>query len=251
VRIAASIFVLAALLCHVPSALATTFYVSATGSDSNSGTSSTAPFLTIQKAANLTKPGDIVNVMNGTYGPFTIPNAGSQSGGYITYQAYPGQHPTILKNGSAWNGIQIGYYSPAMSYIVVDGLTVLGNAQSITASQAQSAPDNNNTTNGNCIDSYSTSHHIIIRNNTVSYCPGAGILSTGDYLSVYGNVVHHNSFWSPYANSGITVQGTNSDASTAAKIFVYDNILYNNQNYICNKYQTNPLPNHRRHGDYC
>src|SRR5215469_18949506 len=126
-----SIFALAALLCHVPSALATTYYVSATGSDSNSGTSTTAPFLTITKAASLTKPGDIVNVMNGTYGPFIIPNAGSQTGGYITYRAYPGQHPTVLKNASAFNGIQIGYYSPAMSYVIVDGFTVLGNAQSI------------------------------------------------------------------------------------------------------------------------
>src|SRR5690348_15031976 len=72
VRGVVSIFALAALLCHVPSALATTYYVSVTGSDSNSGTSSTAPFLTIQKAANLTKPGDTVSVMNGTYGPFTI-----------------------------------------------------------------------------------------------------------------------------------------------------------------------------------
>ena len=51
----------------------------------NSGTSTTAPFLTITKAANLTKPGDIVNVMNGTYGPFIISHSGSQSGGYIAY----------------------------------------------------------------------------------------------------------------------------------------------------------------------
>jgi hypothetical protein len=91
----------------VPSALATTYYVSAAGKDSNSGTSTTAPFLTIKKAADLTKPGDIVNVMDGTYGPFIISHAGSQSGGYITYQAYPGQHPTVLKNGTTWDGIQI------------------------------------------------------------------------------------------------------------------------------------------------
>jgi hypothetical protein len=240
VRGVASIFALAALLCHVPLALATTYYVSAKGSDSNSGTSTTSPFLTIQKVANLTKPGDTVNVMNGTYGPFTIPHAGSQTGGYITYRAYPGQHPTVLKNGSAYNGIQIGYYNPAMSYIVVDGFTVLGNAQSITASQAQAAPSGNNTTNGNCIDGYSTGHHVIIRNNTVSYCPGAGIQFTGDYVAIYGNVVHHNTFWSPLDTSGISVSRTNSDASTAAKILVYDNLVYDDQNFICNRSQTNP-----------
>jgi hypothetical protein len=106
VCVVVSIFALA-FLSHVPSALATTYYVSATGRDSNSGTSTTAPFLTITKAANLTKPGDIVNVMNGTNGPFIISHSGSQSGGYVTYRAYPEQHPTVLKNGSTWDGIQL------------------------------------------------------------------------------------------------------------------------------------------------
>ena len=239
VRVVVSIFALT-LLCHVPSALATTYYVSASGKDSNSGTSTTAPFLTIKKAADLTKPGDIVNVMNGTYGPFIISHAGSQTGGYITYRADPGQHPRVLKKGTTWDGIQIWNSSGGPSYIIVDGFTILGNAQSITVSQAQSAPDNNNTTNGNCISGGSSVHHVIIRNNTVSYCPGQGIMFTGDYVSIYSNIIHHNSFWSPYDTSGITVRGTNSDGSAAAKIFVYNNLIYNNQNYICNKYQTNP-----------
>ena len=165
---------------------------------------------------------------------------GYQSGGYITYQAYPGHHPTILKNGNLWDGIQFWNTTTGPSYIIIDGFIVVGNAQSITASQAQSAADNNNTTNGNCIGAGSSSHHIVIRNNKVSYCPGGGIVFTGDYIQIYRNIIHHNSFWSPYDTSGITVQGTNSDKSTATKIFVYDNVLYNNQNYICNKYQTNP-----------
>ena len=127
------------MLSHVPSALATTYYVSATGRDSNSGTSTTASFLTITKAANLTKPGDIVNVMNGTYGPFIISHSGSRSGGYITYRAYPGHHPTVLKNGSTWDGIQLWNSTGGPSYIVVDGFTILGNAKSITVTQARSA----------------------------------------------------------------------------------------------------------------
>jgi len=165
---------------------------------------------------------------------------GSKSGGYITYQAYSGQRPTILKNGSRWDAIQLLNSTSGPSYIIIDGFTIVGNAQSITVSQAQSAPDYNNTTNGNCIGGGSSVHHVIIRNNNVSYCPGGGIVFTGDYISIYENIIHHNSFWSPLDTSGITVQGTNSDGSTAAKIIVYNNLLYNNQNYICNKYQTNP-----------
>jgi hypothetical protein len=63
---------------------------------------------------------------------------------------------------------------------------------------------------------------------------------TGDYISISHNTIASNSWWSPYDTSGITVQGTNSDRSTGAKIFVYGNLIYHNGNYICNKYQTNP-----------
>jgi hypothetical protein len=47
-------------------AVAATYYVSPTGSDSSSG-SATTPFKTIQKAANIVNPGDTVIVRNGTY----------------------------------------------------------------------------------------------------------------------------------------------------------------------------------------
>src|SRR5262249_39139566 len=83
-------------------------------------------------------------------------------------------------------------------------------------------------------------HHVIIRNNIASYCPGAGIQFTGDYVAIYGNAVHHNTFWSPLDTSGISISGTNSDASTAAKILVYDNLVYDNRNFICNRSQTDP-----------
>ena len=45
---------------------AAVYYVSTAGSDSNSGNQS-APFLSIQHAANVVNPGDTVIVENGTY----------------------------------------------------------------------------------------------------------------------------------------------------------------------------------------
>lgn len=224
----------------MPIAAATTYYVSASGSDSNNGTSASTPFRTIQKAADRTNPGDTVNVMNGTYAPFMISRSGSASGGYITYQAYPGQRPTVKKDGRAWDGILLYNSKSGPSYIVIDGFNVVGNAQSVTYAQAKSAADYNNTTNGNCIGGGTASNHIIVRNNYLSYCPGAGLIATGDYIYIYNNVIHHNSYWSPLATSGMTVAGKDSDSYTGAKVFVYNNILYNNQNFVCNKYQTNP-----------
>ncbi len=60
--------IIIALLFLVASgeAFAATYYVSPTGSDSSSGSAS-APFKTIQKAANIVNPGDTVIVKDGTY----------------------------------------------------------------------------------------------------------------------------------------------------------------------------------------
>ena len=63
-------------------ARATTYYVSTTGSDGNSGTQ-TSPLATIQRGVNLAKPGDTVLVENGTYGPnghYTCGDICSQNG---------------------------------------------------------------------------------------------------------------------------------------------------------------------------
>jgi len=228
----------AAVLFSAEGAAATEYYVSASGSDSNNGTLD-APFLTIQKAAGLTNPGDIVYVTNGTYGPLSITRSGSASGGYIAYQAYPGHHPRINKTGDSWSAVQLKKENGA-SYIIIDGFNIVGNAEKITVNQAQTAVNYSNVTNGNCIGTGDKSNHIIIRNNHISYCPGGGIVATGDYLYIFNNVIHHNSFWSPLGTSGITVSGTDSDSSAATKIFVHDNVLYNNQNFICNRFQTNP-----------
>jgi hypothetical protein len=237
-RIATLAAMIVVIILQSSSAGAASYYVSPRGSDSNSGTSTSAAFLTIQQAANRAQPGDTVYVLDGTYAAFQISRSGS-SGYNITFQAYSGSHPVITKTGNSWNAIELNS-STSPSFIVIDGFTIIGNAQGITADQAQSALDYNNTTNGNCIGGGSKSHHITIRNNVISYCPGNGILMPGDYIYIYNNIIHHNAFWSPLDTSGITVAGKDSDWSTATKVFVYNNILYGNQNFICNKFQTTP-----------
>jgi hypothetical protein len=214
------------------------YYVSSlNGNDSNLGTSTAAAFKTIGKAAWIVNPGDTVYVMNGTYAEQVYINrSGSASLGYITYQAYPGQKP-VLANYNAYAAFN---FASGISYVIVDGFTVTGNAQSLTASQAQSMISNTSSAvnNGDCIAA--KGNHIVIRNNTLAYCPGEGLAVTGDYLYIYNNIVHDNAYWSPLAKSGISVQGQSSDTSAATKIWIYNNIVYNNQNFICNKPQTNP-----------
>src|SRR5271156_4384840 len=115
-----------------------TYYVSSiSGSDNNAGTSASAPLASLQAAADLVKPGDTVEVMNGTYvgnapgggDVLDITTSGTASAP-ITFEAAPGQTPVINSSGG-WNAINIG-----ASYIVVEGFTVVGDAANYTLQSA-------------------------------------------------------------------------------------------------------------------
>ncbi len=56
---------------------AATRFVSPTGLDTNNGTSASTPWRTLQKAADMAQPGDIIDVADGSYARFTIANKGN------------------------------------------------------------------------------------------------------------------------------------------------------------------------------
>ncbi len=56
---------------------AATRFVSPTGLDTNNGTSASTPWRTLQKAADMAQPGDIIDIADGSYTRFTIQNKGS------------------------------------------------------------------------------------------------------------------------------------------------------------------------------
>lgn len=73
-------------------------YVSMSGSDASPGTIE-RPFATLQHAADVTRPGDTVDVRGGTYCQrLAVTTSGSQAGGYITYQSAPGE-TAVLDGG--------------------------------------------------------------------------------------------------------------------------------------------------------
>ncbi|MFS0516350.1 DUF1565 domain-containing protein [Nostoc sp. UIC 10607] len=218
-----------------------TYYVSGTGNDKNSGVSSSSPFKTIQKAANLTKPGDTVLIMNGVYRNATpngdvlsITRSGTANA-WIKFKAYPGHKPKIQHNG--WHGILI---HNGASYIEVNGLEVIGNNANVTLDYAMSQKTNrlNPLTNGNCISvdgrKNGHTHHIRIVNNKVHQCGGAGISAIeSDYVTVDNNVVFDNAWYNVYACSGISMLNNWSfDSYQGYKMFVRNNKIYNNRQYI-------------------
>jgi hypothetical protein len=121
----------AASLFAASSVLATSWYVSPSGSDSNAGTSS-APFKSIAKAQSSASSGDTVYLRGGTYSSFTIAASDSNynyvhklSKSGITYVAYSGETP-IFNFSSISTSLRVcGFYVTGSS-IKFQGFQVIG-----------------------------------------------------------------------------------------------------------------------------
>ena len=86
---------------------ATTLYgaeysVATTGNDSNSG-SQTSPFRTIQHAAEIAQPGDVITVHQGVYLRVVNFMWGESDTKRITYQAAPGENVVITGSEAVTN----------------------------------------------------------------------------------------------------------------------------------------------------
>ncbi|MEH2235993.1 choice-of-anchor D domain-containing protein [Nostoc sp.] len=221
-----------------------TYYVSGTGNDKNNGLKEDQAFRTLQTAANLVQAGDTVYVMNGTYEQSQYPGNpilginqkhGTEAAP-ITFAAYPGDNP-LLKSTN-FNAIGI----TGSSYIVIEGLTLVGANDQITLEYAQSQKENKNNalTNGNGINaspdsSGQHSDHLVFRDNNISKFPGGGIATTeADYITVENNIVSECGWYSLYGTQGISLlRNYNSDNNTSIyKNIIQGNITHDNYNYI-------------------
>jgi hypothetical protein len=174
------------------------YYVSTTGNDSNPGTF-TAPWLTIQHAANTVTAGATVNVMGGVYkGYVSFPNSGTASEP-ITFQS----HPVVV-------GATV---QPA----VIDGtgLTVSGTQGLITISGALS---------------YITVRGFEIRNltsTTDSAVPcGVWITGSGAGVEILNNQIHNIVTTSETNGNGCGLFAYGTSKTPIAKLVVSGNELY-------------------------
>ncbi|MGC4945660.1 hypothetical protein ACLQ2N_05490 [Streptomyces sp. DT224] len=223
----------------------TTYYVSPSGDDGNAGTSVSAPFRTLQKAADVTGPGDTVSIMNGTYterpggSDVVVISRSGRAGAPITYRAYPGHHP-VINPVAAWNGIRVN----GASHITLQGLEIKGNSQAISPADAErGAGTRNSKYNTNCVSvekNRSTGagpHHIAVIGNTVHHCAGGGISAIdADYVTIDRNHVYSTSWYSVYATSGISVLAARDvdggDGGRTYKIRITDNRVHDNETKV-------------------
>ena len=95
------------------------YWVSPSGNDNNAGTSS-APWLTLQHAANTVTPGTTVNILAGSYTGFQIITSGT-SASPITWAFQSGATITTPINT---DGEYFGIIASAVNYNTINGVTI-------------------------------------------------------------------------------------------------------------------------------
>lgn len=224
---------------------ANNWYVTGSGNDSNDGKSIAKAFLTLQKATDLVQPGDIVFVGNGIYtnddksdgGAVLKINTSGKADAWITWKAIKGERPII--NPKGWAGIQV-----TASYIIIDGINVIGNNDSIFLLQAQEdakqvTPNPYFNTNGICFEGRKMPadqkpHHLIIRNCEVAKCAGGGIVGLEiDYMTIEDCKVYNNAWFMRYGGSGITTLNNWAfDDAPGYHIIIQRNYVWNNKTMV-------------------
>lgn len=221
------------------------WFVSGNGNDLNSGKKESMAFRSLQKAADLIKPGDTVIVADGIYDSSTANNGHSiltlRTSGtpdkHITFKAKLGASPEIRP--FSWGGINI-----LGSYINIEGFKVIGRNDSIALIDAindtkNKVPKAKYNTNGIIVEGRNNApdkkpHHIKISNCEVGKCPGGGItVLEGDYVTIEDCKVYQNAWYMRYAGSGITTLNNWAfDDKPGYHIIIRRNKVWNNKTLV-------------------
>ena len=221
------------------------YYVSPAGNDNSNGLTVSTSFLTLERATYAVVAGDTVLIRNGIYTKnypeslIAFLTVSGTANNPITFKNYPGETPILQLNSTNWAGISIN----GNDYIIIDGLTIIGNNDNITLAFAidQKLNINNPATSGSGIsinteynNETNKPHHNIVRNCTISKCGGGGIYTyNADYTTIENNTIFECGWYAPYGNSGISLyQSWNSDIFTGIKNFIIGNTCYRNENFI-------------------
>jgi len=225
------------------------YYVSPTGGDANSGTLSD-PYLTIQHAMDQVQAGDTVHVRAGIYRndgfgsgddnksvvQLNIAHSGTENA-WVTLKNYNDETAIIEFDGLG------GIIGSELSYFRIQGLELSGPNQSMDLATAKS-------TEVRCLDvrirkyqgrgiaiwapSTGANHHIEILNNVVHDAPASGIrVNGGDYITIEGNEVYNNTWYTSAAESALTIADARSiDTYNGDKIIVRRNYVHHNYNRV-------------------
>ena len=205
------------------------FYVAQNGSDNAAGTTSTAPWLTLQHANNSgqLKAGDCVNVAPGTYSvsnTVSLNHGGNANSatGYVVYRSTTAKGAKIKATARNMQDV----VDAQADYMIIDGFEIDGGNLGLTS---------NPITNGSGL--VGTGHHFQALNNLIHDCGGEGIGAMyKDWYWIVGNTTYNNAHFNGYQMSGISIYepravsytATSADTSATYHIIVKNNVTHDN-----------------------
>jgi hypothetical protein len=216
--------VIAAALLSVP-CWATSYYISPSGLDTNSGTSSGSPWLTPNHTG--LNCGDTITAATGAYSA-----ANFQSGDWGTVTC-SGNNNVVWLQCTTFAACTITVSSGTLSAMWLD--------KSYWGVQGFVLSVGSSSTYGACIKAVppsgasATIHHIILANNVANGCQGNGLTtaSTGnygvDYIAIIGNIAYNAAQSSTECYSGISIyEPTNADTVAGTHIYIAGNFSWAN-----------------------
>jgi hypothetical protein len=219
--------IVVAIMLAGPSSWAATYYLSPTGSDQNSGTSSGSPWLSPLHAANC---GDVILAAAGNY---SAANFASGNWGVVTCPA---------ANNVAWlSCVAFDACKISITTGTLEGMRV---SASYWGVQGWEVDDTAGVTSGGgcfgAVPAHTTTiHHIVFANDIANVCSrggfGAGVYNNAsiDYYAVVGNISYGAAATSTGCDSSIDVfQPIASDALPGTHIYIAGNFIYGTSNPV-------------------
>lgn len=184
------------------------YYVSPTGNNSSSGYTLNEAFASIDHAADMANPGDIIRVADGSYNEEVSIDRSGTADNWITFKA-------IKKHGAKVYNNHSNAFTVRGNYIVIDGFELVASS-----------------TYGSGIAPMEGHHHISAINNYVHDCGESGFGSTdSDYLVVENNIFARNGLRMPHCGSGISLYGGfKFDSKPEFHNIIKNNMCYGNDN---------------------
>ncbi len=215
------------LLSVLPANAATTYYVSPSGNDNNSG-SQAAPFRQIRAALSHVKAGDTVLVADGSYLGFNVDSLTGTATAPITIQAVGSNAVVTVTTDRSDNRDTI--FITYSSYIVVNGLRSFNaNRAAVRVDNSQNITVEHGTFGNNATWGIFTdfSDNLLIAYNE---CYGS-VSQHGIYVSnscvnpiLRGNISHDNNSCGIHMNGDLSQGGV----GLITGALIEDNIIYNN-----------------------
>lgn len=228
--------IILSLFAFSKKAEAASYYVSATGSDTNPGTLS-QPWKTIQRGVNAMAGGDTVYVRGGTYNePVRFYYKNNTTGQYMTLMAYNEEQVIIDGTGISINYEQEGLmYVKRTDYVRIAGLKLINSSGAgIYVVSSNNIEVLNNTTHNTYTSGVGVwaSNYILVDGNDISLACNQGTeedlkIDGSSYVEVRNNRVHDGANPSPNGGEGINISGGDPSSSGSHDIRVHHNTVYN------------------------